>query len=278
MAATDRSPHDARDDSQNLDLCRDMKRLISELDVEIGQSETSDPDEDELEELSPLRGSDLFKAVQAVQRYYPHSKLPYRVRQAWRGMLQRADNLKGEEDLQERYKRYYDLCNELFEWATKEVEQLQVLESQQSDNSRKAEPANTNSKRAIKLPKRSRTRDELDEAIRKYKVDRASNYRDLVAGVKKGNRGAVESARKMFGRNAVASALNVRSPSMVSQSPVWQEIRDELGLDKQKHGHKKTGYSAALENQAVSNFREKEIADLVAEQQHDRTDKAPSRP
>jgi hypothetical protein len=103
--------------------------------------------------------------------------------------------------------------------------------------------------------KRSWTQPELDDAIREYRATRASTYKDLVAAVRKGRRGAVESARKIYGRNAIAKALGVRAASMISKSNVWQHIAEELRLNRAYEQslprRKRIGLEAALERKAV---------------------------
>lgn len=105
--------------------------------------------------------------------------------------------------------------------------------------------------------KRSWTQNDLDEAIREYKAKRASTYNDLVDGVKRGSPGATKSARELFGRNAIVRALGVKSRAMVSNSAVWQELADKLGLrgrtKKSRHarGHR-IGMGIALDKQAVA--------------------------
>lgn len=42
--------------------------------------------------------------------------------QAWRGMLQRADKGTGEADPEERYERYYTLCETLLQWVVAELD------------------------------------------------------------------------------------------------------------------------------------------------------------
>jgi hypothetical protein len=103
--------------------------------------------------------------------------------------------------------------------------------------------------------KRSWTQVDLDEEIRRFKAQRSSNYSELVANVKKGKAGAIKSARAMFGRNVIVRALRVKSAAMVSNSPVWQEIADELGLRGQtasrpSAGRSKVGLDVALEKHA----------------------------
>jgi len=110
-------------------------------------------------------------------------------------------------------------------------------------------------KRREKHPpaKRSWTKADLDEAIREYKAKRASTYNDLVSALKQGKAGAKKSARELFGRNAIVRALGVRSAAMVSGSPVWQAIADELGLRGRSTAHRhpqRIGFDIALEDQA----------------------------
>ena len=118
-------------------------------------------------------------------------------------------------------------------------------------------PESLKKSRSKKSPKdlKSWTQSDLDQAIRKYKADRSSTFYDLVEGVNKGLSGAKKSARKMFGRNAVARELKVRSPAMVTNSPEWQAIADTLDLRKGKSSkagsnRKKIGLEIALEEQA----------------------------
>jgi hypothetical protein len=107
------------------------------------------------------------------------------------------------------------------------------------------------------VPKRSWTQSDLDDAIQEYKAKRASTYTDLVEGVKCGRAGAKKSAQKLFGRNALARALGVRSPAMVTNSPVWQRIANELRLrGRSRKGHhavkQRIGVDIALEEQAIA--------------------------
>ena len=104
---------------------------------------------------------------------------------------------------------------------------------------------------------RSWTQTDLDDAIREYKASRSSTYGDLVNGVKLGKAGARKSARKLFGRNAIARALGAKAPAMVSNSPVWQEIADELklrGVPKSPgpSPQRRIGMDIAIEEKAVS--------------------------
>ena len=125
-----------------------------------------------------------------------------------------------------------------------------------------AKPAGGGDKQQIKnrkrsgrtiAPKRPWTQPELDDEIRKYKANRASNFGELVANVEKGLRGAKKAARDMFGRNAIVDVLGVKSPAMVSNSTVWRnEIAVPLRLEKKqpKRG-KKIGAAIALEEASI---------------------------
>lgn len=75
------------------------------------------------------------------------------------------------------------------------------------------------------------TQEDLDTAILQYKAGRAASYADLREGLKKNSPAARKAAREVYGRNAIARALGVKSPSMVSKSPAWLAIAQELGLE-----------------------------------------------
>lgn len=77
---------------------------------------------------------------------------------------------------------------------------------------------------------RSWTQVDLDAAIREYKAKRAASYRDVLSGVKAGKKGAIKAAGRIWGRNAVARALGVKARAMVTKSPAWREIAEELRL------------------------------------------------
>jgi len=126
--------------------------------------------------------------------------------------------------------------------------------------SRKKDERVASSPRAVptkkgQVPFRSWTQSELDMAIREYKAKRASSYRDMVEGVKQGKPGARKSARKVFGRNAIARALGVKARAMVSRSKPWQEIAQELSLSWCRTRirlarSKRVGQEAALEQKS----------------------------
>ena len=85
-------------------------------------------------------------------------------------------------------------------------------------------------------PKRSWTQLDLDDAIREYKAKRSASFQQFIslldnpktpASQKKNIR---KEALAMFGRNAIAKALGVKSAKMVSQSQPWVAIAETLGL------------------------------------------------
>jgi len=102
---------------------------------------------------------------------------------------------------------------------------------------------------------RSWTQVDLDEAIRKYKAERASSYSDLVAGVRAGRPGAKSAAQETYGRNSIVRALGVKSRAMVTRSPAWQAIADELGMPRGKERNQsalqKVGLDIAIEKQSA---------------------------
>ncbi len=115
--------------------------------------------------------------------------------------------------------------------------------------------------RAGASSKRSWTQRDLDSAIREYKAKRAVRYADMLAGVEDGKPGAEKAAHKLFGRNAIARALGVRSPSMVSKSPAWiamaRELRIPLARDRARgsrrtRGPGKIGLEKAVEQAGVA--------------------------
>jgi hypothetical protein len=98
---------------------------------------------------------------------------------------------------------------------------------------------------------RSWTQPDLNAAIIEYKSKRASTYQDLVAGVQAGRPGAKKSAQKMFGRNAISRELGVKAKAMVSKSPEWLAIAEELrlshGKDRNNRKLAKVGLDIAIE-------------------------------
>jgi hypothetical protein len=105
-------------------------------------------------------------------------------------------------------------------------------------------------------PLRSWTQSELDAAIREYKSKRAVQYKDLVEAVRQGKRGAQKTAQKLYGRNALARALGVKAPAMVSKSEAWEEIAADLQLARKRgdrpvrNQRKRIGLDIAAEGKA----------------------------
>ena len=79
-------------------------------------------------------------------------------------------------------------------------------------------------------PRRSWTQRDLDQAVWQYKAARADTYSKMAQDIKAGRKGAKATAESLFGRKAIVEAMRVRCPSMVSKSPPWREMADELGL------------------------------------------------
>lgn len=100
-------------------------------------------------------------------------------------------------------------------------------------------------------PKRSWKQDELEAAIQAYIAQRAASYNSLREAVRENRRGAVDSARKTFGRNTIVKALGVKSGAMVTKSPAWKQAATELGLSPYKMQRmsrpRKTGLDIAVE-------------------------------
>jgi hypothetical protein len=78
---------------------------------------------------------------------------------------------------------------------------------------------------------RAWTQPDLDNAIRQYRADRAASYAALRDGLKRNSPAAKKAAKEVYGRNAIARALGVKSRSMVSKSSAWIAIAQDLGLE-----------------------------------------------
>lgn len=130
-----------------------------------------------------------------------------------------------------------------------------ALEQQQKPRVRASSKANRGKRgKQQAAPAKSWTQVDLDEAIRKYKAERASSYADLVAGVRANRPGAKSAAQEIYGRNSIVRALGVKAPAMVTKSPVWQAIADELGIprgqERNQSSLQKVGLDIAIEKQA----------------------------
>ena len=89
-------------------------------------------------------------------------------------------------------------------------------------------------------PKRSWTQPDLDEAIREYKAKRAGRYAELKDAIEDGKSEASEAAQKLFGRNAIARFLSVKSQGMVGKSPAWIAMAEDLHLHLKRNGARGT--------------------------------------
>jgi hypothetical protein len=94
-----------------------------------------------------------------------------------------------------------------------------------------AADAGNNRKKPAKAEVRAWTQEDLDKAIDEYKAQRAAAYKELADAVRMGRHGAKKKAKTIYGRNAIARALGVKSPSMVSKSPAWIAIAEDLRLE-----------------------------------------------
>lgn len=104
---------------------------------------------------------------------------------------------------------------------------------------------------------RSWRQDALDGEIARYREKHAAAYRDLLKAVKQGRPGAWEEAQRLFGRNAIAGALKVKAPAMVSKSREWIEMKEDFGFEPQqgKTGTakpSKIGHDIAVERKSAA--------------------------
>lgn len=90
------------------------------------------------------------------------------------------------------------------------------------------------------VAKRSWTASELNEAIREYRAKRASTIEQFTSILENPNATTSQknrirqNARKLFGRNAIARALGVKSPRMVGESSAWKALAGMLELPRKK--------------------------------------------
>jgi hypothetical protein len=111
-------------------------------------------------------------------------------------------------------------------------------------------------RRSTAVAPRSWTQREVDEAVSAYKARRAGLYERLRQGVQSGDPDAHKRVRKEFGRNAIAVALGVRAKAMISKSPAWQVIAEELHIPRKASGvprraMTRIGLDKAIEEKAV---------------------------
>jgi hypothetical protein len=118
--------------------------------------------------------------------------------------------------------------------------------------------------------RRSWTQPDVNKAVWKYKSERSSEYEKIRKGAECGSKGAIKSARKLFGCRAIARSIGAPH-SMVSKSPAWSEIKGELKFDKLAVS-KRIGFDPAMEKLAKDKWRNEcqiELDDLVREQRAD---------
>jgi hypothetical protein len=95
---------------------------------------------------------------------------------------------------------------------------------------------------------RSWTQSDLDNEIRKYKAERAHKFAELRDAIAKKSKVALKAAVKLFGRNAIARALECKSRAMVGKSLPWIAMADDLGLPRKRGARpKRVGMKIALE-------------------------------
>ncbi len=143
-----------------------------------------------------------------------------------------------------------------------------AAEAAQGETAEAARTTSEDSKskaRKGKVPVRLRswTQPDLDRAIHEYKASRSARYQELASGVRQGKPGAMKKAQQLFGRNVVARELGVKSRAMVSKSPAWREIAEELKLgkeDRRRLPTKRIGIAIAVQQSAAS------LADPVGEE------------
>jgi hypothetical protein len=125
-------------DAAGLSQTSGLERLIAALNDELDDRETSIPNE--FVSPQPLRDRELYRAVQIVERLYG-GKLPVGPWQAWRGMLLRADEGKGEGDPNECYEQYYASCDSLSHWANLELARITLENSEVKSVEAAAKPS-----------------------------------------------------------------------------------------------------------------------------------------
>lgn len=132
------------------------------------------------------------------------------------------------------------------QWQPGTVHQMEVFLKTVTTDIRRAGQAG---KAKAKSLKQSWTQPDLNKEIRNYKAHRATRYAELVDGVRKNLKGAKKAAREMFGRNAIARKLGVKSPNMVGKSPVWLAIAEDLKIPLHRErirGSRRTGKTGRI--------------------------------
>ena len=122
--------------------------------------------------------------------------------------------------------------------------------------------------------KKSYTKDELNDAIRSYKKKHIEVYRRRFESLESGNESLVnsskEESKKIFGRNAIARALGVRSTSMVSNSTAWKAIKAELKFEQpQGTKGKKIGLDEASDQKSMEKWKDESQLNGMTSQELD---------
>lgn len=97
-------------------------------------------------------------------------------------------------------------------------------------------------KKTSSAPKRSWTAIQLEQAIQEYRAQRASTIQEFLSVLDDPNASRYKkqathnNAVKLFGRNAIARALGVKSPKMVGETTAWKALAGILRLPKKGDG------------------------------------------
>jgi len=91
------------------------------------------------------------------------------------------------------------------------------------------------------------TQEEVDLEIREYKAARTATHTDLRDAVRANRKGAINAARKLFGRNKVAREIGCKSKTMVTNSKVYKVIQQELRLNEPRRSvRNRSGFDGAI--------------------------------
>jgi len=101
------------------------------------------------------------------------------------------------------------------------------------------------------------TQRDVDKEIQKLRTAGAAKIKKLRQLINRDEESAKREAKKLYTRNAIARKLKA-SGALISRSPEWQELADQLGLPR---GRKTAGRR---------NFGFDEAVELASEEQHDR--------
>jgi len=163
---------------------------------------------------------------------------------------------QGHTDFRENYPGpYMVLPDELDRWANKLEEAALASEQEGADVPESTVGAagggKTPNDKEKPLPqqgpeKRSWLQPELDRAIGDYKALRGAEYSRILSvlndpkATSSQRRAARKSATKLFGRNVVAKALDVKAAKMVSNSPAWITLAEAFDFNLRRR--QQTGF------------------------------------